>query len=256
MNMSKPQDINLNDALVHCPSNSSFNVDHENKDLTDLNPECFSHIQSDHNILLEMLRDMGNYEDTTDRLDYSYNNILTDMQNKLRLLESIQKENEEMEKLKRDKVVKIPSQLQQESHSLKEVVEARQQELFELLDQQIEDLESFEEDVQNIARKFPKDSEDSEIKSLREKIEMLQVNIAKKMTELRQYKEDIWENLDSQSMEESIGVINNLNEKLTTSVEQMTTEINRVRSEVSNFNFVRATASSVVLSIVAARDRV
>jgi polyhydroxyalkanoate synthesis regulator phasin len=200
---------------------------------------------------LDTLCGIGTFADATGQLGNSYNRLIAEMQSKLTLLESIKKEGEEVEKLKKDHV-EFSFKTQQDS--LREVVEARQQELVELLDQQIEDLENFEEDVNTVAEKFPRETQDDEVKSLKEKVGTLQNNIIRKMMELRQYKEDIWKMFGNKSMVESIGLINNMNEKLTRSVEQMTKEVTRVQSEVSNFNLIRGTASSMMMSLVTAHN--
>lgn len=205
--------------------------------------------------MFETLGQIGNFVEDPDKFDYSYIKLIRDMQNKFNLLESLNKQNKEIEKL-----TKTPSQLeslyvnnQVKSDSLKLLMEARQQEILELLDLQIEDLVNFGEDIRNMAEKFPRDSKDNTTKSLAEQVERLQVNIAQRIAELRRYKEDISSDFDNRTVEESIGFIYFVNEKLTKSVEQMTTEMKKIRSEVRGFKFVTSTASSKILS---SRDHV
>lgn len=253
--MSETQEINPISKLEACKSTEVFSMtigDDNSKVLTTRKAEK---TQSGHADFVGVLRNMAeNYSETAINLDNSYNSLVIDIQQKFRILETIQKHNEEMQNLKWGKVV--GTHPPPEVLSLGQTVAARQQELLELLDQQVENLGCLKEDVEITSKKFPNVSDDSDIKPLKEKVTKLLENIENKMVELMQYRADVQEGLVNKSMEERIVFVNSLNEKLTRSVEQMTTEINKVRAEVNNFNFVRATASSIVLSIVESQDRV
>uniref|UniRef100_A0A1B6LSG8 Uncharacterized protein n=1 Tax=Graphocephala atropunctata TaxID=36148 RepID=A0A1B6LSG8_9HEMI len=198
--------------------------------------------------------------DDLDVLDDLYNKLQTEFLRKTQLLKNIRQQNAEMKcelnssKYFLSELEQLQSDGQQKTKNLREMIEAKQAEREHLHLQKIDDLVLFENAVQEITEKFKNAPKDYESNSLMENVMELQSHLENNIIEITKYKQDLQaaedkfketqadnscQDLPLKVFEESVNDISSLNNKLSSSLEQITKKVNGLRFEISNLNIYK-----------------